>query len=36
MSRPTFAVLCLIAQQEASYAAWEAFLADVPMTWIAR
>lgn len=36
MSRPTLEVLCLICQQEASFAAWEAFLTDRPMTWIAR
>lgn len=29
-------VLCLVCQQEASYEAWAAFLADRPMTWIAR
>jgi hypothetical protein len=31
-----FIVLCYVCQQEASYAAWEAHLADRPMTWIAR
>lgn len=29
-------VLCLNAQQQAQDAAWRAWLADTPMTWIAR
>ena len=29
-------VLALICAHEASYAAWEAFLANRPLTWIAR
>jgi|GEM_PF-4992738 len=28
------AALLLTARQAASMAAWEAFLADVPMTWV--
>lgn len=34
MNRPSLEVLCLIAQQEASNAAWEAWLCNVPMSWI--
>ena len=30
----TAEVLALICAQEASYAAWEAFLANRPMTWL--
>jgi predicted transcriptional regulator len=28
------AVLALVAQQQAQDAAWQAWLADVPMTWL--
>lgn len=31
----TLEVLCLIAGQEASDAAWEAWLCNRPMTWLA-
>ena len=34
MSRHSLKVLCLICAQEASNAAWEAHLADRPMTWL--
>lgn len=33
---PAHIVLCLNAQQQASDAAWAAWLCNVPMTWIAR
>jgi hypothetical protein len=29
-------VLCYVCQQEAGNAAWEAMLADRPMTWVRR
>lgn len=28
-------VLLMVAREQALVAAWEAFLADVPMTWVA-
>jgi hypothetical protein len=31
-----YIVLCLNAQQQAQDEAWVAYLANVPMTWIAR
>ncbi len=34
MNAPRWDVLCLIAQQAANDAAWEAFLADIPMEWL--
>lgn len=32
----TIEILCLIADQEASNAAWEAWLCNRPMSWLTR
>ncbi len=34
MTPGQWAILCLIAQQEASHAAWDAWLHGAPMTWL--